>query len=130
MGCGINRSTMPKVYPIGYNKKQNSKSGEYISKEYKSLISQNSWINVLDFLNYSDLKEVGKTNKLFNYLVKQNKILVKFFKKKNNGIYYNIYTKKIFESFSILQLNQKRNNSIISDYSTSSEEKVINNRGK
>ena len=129
MGCGINRTTMPKVYCVD-NKNKISKRGEYNSKEYKSLISQNSWINILDFLNYSDLKEVGKTNKLFNYLVKQNKILVKFFKKKNNVIMYNIYAKKIFESFSILQLNQKKNNSIVSEYSTSSEEKVINNLGK
>lgn len=129
MGCGINRNTMPKLIRVD-NKNNISKRGEYNSKEYKSLISQNSWINVLDFLNYSDLKEVGKTNKLFNYLVKQNKILVKFFKKKNNEIIYNIYAKKIFESFSILQLNQKRNNSIVSEYSTSSEEKVINKRGK
>ena len=83
MGCGINRTTMPKVYCVD-NKNKISKRGEYNSKEYKSLISQNSWINILDFLNYSDLKEVGKTNKLFNYLVKQNKILVKFFKNKNN----------------------------------------------
>ena len=129
MGCGINRNTMPKLIRVD-NKNNISKRGEYNSKEYKSLISQNSWINVLDFLNYSDLKEVGKTNKLFNYLVKQNKILVKFFKNKNNEIMYNIYAKKIFESFSILQLNQKRNNSIVSEYSTSSEEKVINNLGK
>ena len=129
MGCGINRNTMPKLIRVD-NKNNISKRGEYNSKEYKSLISQNSWINVLDFLNYSDLKEVGKTNKLFNYLVKQNKILFKFFKKKNNEIIYNIYAKKIFESFSILQLNQKRNNSIVSEYSTSSEEKVINKRGK
>ena len=121
---------MPKVYRVDNNKNQNSKRGGHKNKEYKNLISQNSWINVLDFLNYSDLKEVGKANKLFNYLVKQNQILVKFFKKKNNGMYYNMYTKKIFESFSILQLNQKRNNSIISNYSTSSEEKVVNNRGK
>ena len=130
MGCGINRNVMPKVYRVDNNKNQNTKKGVYKNKEYKSLISQNCWINVLDFLNYSDLKEVGKTNKLFNYLVKQNKILVKFFKKKNNQIIYNIYAKKIFESFSILQLNQKRNNSIVSEYSTSSEEKVINKRGK
>ena len=130
MGCGINRTVMPKVYRVDNNKNQNSKRGGHKNKEYKNLISQNSWINVLDFLNYSDLKEVGKANKLFNYLVKQNQILVKFFKKKNNGMYYNMYTKKIFESFSILQLNQKRNNSIISHYSTSSEEKVVNNRGK
>ena len=126
MGCG---NAMPKLIRVD-NKNNISKRGEYNSKEYNSLISQNSWINVLDFLNYSDLKEVGKTNKLFNYLVKQNKILVKFFKKKNNQIIYNIYAKKIFESFSILQLNQKRNNSIVSEYSTSSEEKVINKRGK
>ena len=47
--------------------------------------TQRSWLNVLDYLNYSELKEVGRTSRLFNYLVRQNKILIKFFKKKNNG---------------------------------------------
>ena len=87
-------------------------------------ITQRSWLNVLDYLNYSELKEVGRTSRLFNYLVRQNKILIKFFKKKNNG-YQNRNYNKIIESFSVLQKNFVKNNSIISDYSTSSEEKVI-----
>lgn len=134
MGCGISKSTTPKVYRhIKINHIDKKKKG--IRKEYKNLISQNNWLNILDFLNYGEIKEVGKTNKLFNYLVKQNQILIKFFKKKNDltvdyqqhpkaskGVNI-VYSKKIFESFSILQKPAKINNSILSEYSTSSEEK-------
>ena len=134
MGCGISKSTTPKVYRhIKINHFSNKTKGN--RKEYKNFISQNNWLNILDFLNYAEIKEVGKTNKLFNYLVKQNQILIKFFKKKNDSaIDYQqhpknnkgvniIYSKKIFESFSFLQKAAKRNNSILSEYSTSSEEK-------
>ena len=41
------------------------------------------------------------------------------------GIRIEINYNKIIESFSVLQKNFVKNNSIISDYSTSSEEKVI-----
>lgn len=41
------------------------------------------------------------------------------------GIRIEINYNKIIESFSVLQKNCVKNNSIISDYSTSSEEKVI-----
>ena len=84
MGCGISKSTTPKVYRhIKINHSSNKTKGN--RKEYKNFISQNNWLNILDFLNYAEIKEVGKTNKLFNYLVKQNQILIKFFKKKNDS---------------------------------------------
>lgn len=39
-------------------------------------------MKIIDFLSYSDLKEVGKTTKYFNSMCKQYQILTKFFKKK------------------------------------------------
>lgn len=120
MGCGVNKGRQIRVSrsdnrTMFANKNINDKA---------QAITQKSWLNVLDYLNYSELKEVGRTSRLFNYLVRQNKILIKFFKKKNNG-YQNRNYNKIIESFSVLQKNFVKNNSIISDYSTSSEEKVI-----
>lgn len=120
MGCGVNKGREIRVSrsdnrTMFANKNINDKA---------QAITQKSWLNVLDYLNYSELKEVGRTSRLFNYLVRQNKILIKFFKKKNNG-YQNRNYNKIIESFSVLQKNFVKNNSIISDYSTSSEEKVI-----
>ena len=125
MGCGVSgrKKIGVKTSIESDAKYKKIKSESTKGKNYVNDINEKAWKNIISFMSFCDLKEVGKTNKLFNYLVKQNKILVKFFKKKNNEIMYNIYAKKIFESFSILQLNQKRNNSIVSEYSTSSEKR-------
>ena len=45
-------------------------------------ISKSNWLNVLDYLQFNELREVGKVNKQFNKQVKNAKILIKFFKKK------------------------------------------------
>lgn len=37
-------------------------------------ISCNSMLNVIDYLNFVELKEVGKVNRMHNYLSKQNEI--------------------------------------------------------
>ena len=120
MGCGVNKGRQIRV---SRSENRTMFANKNISDKAQA-ITQKSWLNVLDYLNYSELKEVGRTSRLFNYLVRQNKILIKFFKKKNNG-YQNRNYNKIIESFSVLQKNFVKNNSIISDYSTSSEEKVI-----
>lgn len=127
MGCGINKGKLPKVYKLLHMiqlKTNHTHTPRYIS--------QKSWINIIDFLNYTELKEVGKINKSFNSMVKQNKILVKFFKKKSDlprqkvGKNINIiYSKKVFDSFCLLQNNNNKDSSMISDYSTSSEEKMF-----
>ena len=65
-------------------------------------------------LSYNEIKEIGKINKTFNRVVKQNEILIKFFKKRNsdykqnniNFIKSNTYN---FISFSIL-----RNSTVVS----------------
>lgn len=77
-------------------------------------ITQSSWLNVIDFLKFEEIKEIGKTNKMFNYLVRQNQILIKFFKKKESKkisfcqtrSHLNLKVeqyKKALESFSVLQ---------------------------
>lgn len=120
MGCGVNKGREIRVS----RSENRTRFANKNSNDKAQAITQKLWLNVLDYLNYSELKEVGRTSRLFNYLVRQNKILIKFFKKKNNG-YQNRNYNKIIESFSVLQKNFVKNNSIISDYSTSSEEKVI-----
>ena len=126
MGCGINKGQHPKVYP-SLNMIQLKTNNAHSPR----CISQKTWINIIDYLNYSELKEVGKINRAFNYLARQNKILIKFFKKKNDqsrqmvGRNINIiYSKKIFDSFCLLQNCNNKDNSV-SDYSTSSEEKAF-----
>ena len=70
---------------------------------YNNLITKMLWVKVIDFLSYNELKEVGKVNRKFNMLVKNNNVLVKFFKKKNTE-YDNITDNIIsFDSFSQLQ---------------------------
>ena len=55
------------------------------NKQFFNKIQQSNWINIIDFLNFKELHEIGKTSKVFNYLVKQDKVLIKFFKKKNTN---------------------------------------------
>lgn len=70
---------------------------------YNNLITKMLWVKVIDFLSYNELKEVGKVNRKFNMLVKNNEVLVKFFKKKNTE-YDNVIDNIIsFDSFSQLQ---------------------------
>ena len=142
MGCGINKTTRPKIVAncSSSNNKKKSKFIPVISKKtYKNKITCKSWLNILDFLSYNEIKEIGKTSKLFNYLVKQDAILIKFFKNKNSiTVYQNVSRNliresssskekiniKCYESFALLQRNQIYE-SIDSNYSTSSERLII-----
>lgn len=79
MGCIPNRTH------ISIKSKQIQISHKvYKNTIYKSFnkISYSNVINIVDYLNFKDLYELGKTNKLFNNMVKQHRILIKFFKKK------------------------------------------------
>jgi hypothetical protein len=51
-----------------------------MKKCYVFCISQYLWVNILDFLNYKDLRQAGKTSRNFNYIAKSFHILIKFFK--------------------------------------------------
>ena len=85
MGCVPNR---PKLYNNGMVKRNGRINIEkkieevLINKSKINKVSNNSWMKIIDFLSYSDLKEVGKTTKYFNSMCKQYQILTKFFKKK------------------------------------------------
>lgn len=48
-------------------------------------ITNKKWLKILDYLNYNDLKEVGKVNKFFNNNVKNKDILLKFFQKRKSN---------------------------------------------
>ena len=117
MGCGINKSVTPKIikkvknnHHISFNKNKERAADKSIA------ISEESWLNVIDYLNYNELKEAGKVSQLFNVLVKKNRILIKFFKKKKSIFKFSCV--KSIDSFSLLQ----NNTSFISDYSTTSNE--------
>ena len=74
-----------------------------LQNQYLNSITNMLWVKVIDFLSYNELKEVGKVNRKFNMLVKNNNVLVKFFKKKNTE-YDNVIDNIIsFDSFSQLQ---------------------------
>ena len=142
MGCGINKLKKPTIISLSSLNSTKSVKLQHTftkKKNYKNLISQKSWLNILDFLSYNEIKEIGKTNKLFNCLARQNQILVKFFKNKNNlkntkncsiSLIYvpsdSIIKKnfKFYESFALLQMNQICE-PIDSNYSTSSERLVV-----
>jgi hypothetical protein len=100
-------------------------------------ITQKNWFQILNFLSFSDLKELGKVNRIFNHYVKQKEILVKFFrrtksihtenssqikyKKRNSDC--NKRNLQYFLSFSLLQKNT--NNSIANDDSIINSNRLI-----
>lgn len=71
------------------NQKKGDKNCKYrklfLSKILCSKISESNWSKVIDYLNFKELTEVGKINKFFNYLARQDRVLVKFFSKKQNN---------------------------------------------
>ena len=92
---------------------------EEINNKYEKNMSHRLtlglWTNIIDYLSYNEIKEIGKINKTFNRIVKQNEILIKFFKKRNSDSKQSIKNSNIksntlkFISFSLL-----RNSSVIS----------------
>lgn len=89
MGCGISRQqkiTVSSQKTINKNKitslNMKSVKTKYQKQNWLNYINETNWKNIINFLSYSDLKEVGKTNKLFNQIAKNEEVLVKFFKKR------------------------------------------------
>ena len=56
----------------------------FLLKNKSQRIPIQIWINILNYLNFYELKETGKVNKFFNKSVKRKEILVKFFKKRDS----------------------------------------------
>ena len=81
MGCIPNRTHIPiKSRQIQITHKV-YQTASRVNKSFNK-ISYSNVVNIVDFLNFKDLYELGKVNKLFNNMVKQHRILIKFFKKK------------------------------------------------
>ena len=88
MGCDV--YTKKKIIKIQTNpilKKTNEKI-TYSKENMINKIFINNWLRILNFFQYQDLKEIGKTNRFFNRLSKDNRILIKFFQKRNSEYYY------------------------------------------
>lgn len=87
MGCGLSgRKKINITATVSESKSNSNHSQQYVQKEYIYLINEKSWKNIINFLGYNDLKEVGKTNKMFNQISKQEDILIKFFKRRNKTL--------------------------------------------
>ena len=71
---------------VSQSKSNSNHSKSFVQKEYLYLINEKSWKNIINFLGYNDVKEVGKTNKMFNQISKQEDILIKFFKRRNKTL--------------------------------------------
>ena len=93
MGCGLSgRNKINITATVSQSKSNSNHSQQYVQKEYIYLINEKSWKNIINFLGYNDLKEVGKTNKMFNQISKQEDILIKFFKRRNKTLQSSIFT--------------------------------------
>lgn len=105
-------------------------------KKFFGKISTKDTVKILDFLSYNELKQLGKTSKLFNKLVKKDTILIKFFKNKkysHNSNSSSVITNTKFDtpkskmssldfSFRTNINSNSRSGSFYSLYSLSSEE--------
>jgi hypothetical protein len=88
------------------------------------------WVKIIDYLPYNEIKEIGKINKTFNRVVKQNEILIKFFKKRNSSCVGNKSVKSgiksntnKFLSFSVL-----RNSTIVSNVMSDSNNMILHHK--
>ncbi len=71
--------------------------------QYYNKISKLNLIKILDYLSYDEIKEMGKINRKFNFIIQTNNILfVKFFRRKSS-IEDNKFSLKNIGSFSELQ---------------------------
>lgn len=83
MGNCIGNSNIRIVTTINPNKPITPKPKSSLKpKQPLKHISKSNWLHILDYLHFSELREISKVNKQFNQQVKTTKILIKFFKKK------------------------------------------------
>ena len=132
MGCCPNRTKLVKNYVYS---KTNSiccnkivlSNGYNTSKNVINRITTSSWEHIVDYLSYSELREVGKTTKYFNFMSKEHKILIKFFQRKGTP-HQKQSDIKVFRKISSFTVNNNYN----SMYTTSDEKEfnttlIINN---
>ena len=85
MGCIPNQISHSPHSKSNYSPQKNYQIHIKKNKKNFEIISYINILNIVDYLNFKDLYELGKTNRKFNIMVKQHKILVKFFKKKETN---------------------------------------------
>lgn len=94
MGCGLKKANKINIESnITIPKKRSNTSMETNNtninyNKFANKISKKNWLRIIDYLQYNELKEIGKTNRTFNYLIKDDKILIKFFKRKKTNLEY------------------------------------------
>lgn len=88
MGCVPNRTKIkiysPQFHSLSfYRKNALDKNPLFLSEiDFSSKISKNKWIHIFNYLNYNELKEIGKVCKYFQICSFNQEILIKFFKKR------------------------------------------------
>ena len=83
MGCGIARKQQIKVKGLIQHSTNSPNHTAIVNKTYS--LNESSWMNVVDFLSFNELKQVAKVNRMFNCISKQHDILIKFFKKRKQN---------------------------------------------
>ena len=97
MGCGING----KKNVLITSKTSDLTLRDTLSScrpNKQSFISDDNWLKIFHFLSFTELKEVGRTNKYFNRLSRDDKLFIKFFRN-NNYIYNQTYINSLTVSF-------------------------------
>ena len=93
MGCissGRNSQNKTIIKPIKtfslsqVRKKRTINNNPIQKKNYISKISQPKWLHILNYMNYTELKEIGKVNRFFRMNCVKDEVLTKFFKKRIN----------------------------------------------
>ena len=72
------------------------------------------WVKIIDFLSFNEIKEIGKINKTFNRVVKQNEILIKFFKKRNSDYKQNNINFIKSNTYNFISFSLLRNSTVVS----------------
>jgi hypothetical protein len=137
MGCVQNNKKIKIEINPEFTKKSPSKLTESDNIDYETInnkylrnmshrVSLKLWIKIIDFLDFNELKEIGKINKTFKRVCKQNEILIKFFKKRNSDYNYHQSFKSNIKSntFKFLSFSILKNSSVISNII--SENNILN----
>ena len=99
----------------------NSEVLNCFDKNKTDKLTNKLWINILDFLNYNELKETGKVNKMFNKNVKQKELLIKFFKKRESFIINDFEDENLINTLMSFSMLQKKDISSDDDLSFNEE---------
>ena len=137
MGCVQNNKKIKIEINAEFMKKSPSKLTESDNIDYETInnkylrnmshrVSLKLWIKIIDFLDFNELKEIGKINKTFKRVCKQNEILIKFFKKRNSDYNYHQSFKSNIKSktFKFLSFSILKNSSVLSNII--SENNILN----